>query len=366
MDKSSYKFKSLEDKYKGFLAPAFEITVGSKKIDTTKIAVSSLTVDIDAGQNAGGCSFTIESQYDYEKRKWDNSLLKTIQVGAKLTIKAGYVSKKEIFFGFVDDYTITYSADSAPALSVNGIDAKGYLMNAKDNKYMSEKSTAAVVKEILGECVSKGYAKKVTVGTIKDFSAELVQEDMDDYRFLCYLAQNYHMSFFVVDGEMIFSDVMDNKKPILSLKLGVSLMSFSLTTSLKNQVGKVVVYGIDPVTLKPISGEASNSSDGDSGKEAGDIARGFNNTVQKEVSYLAQTAEECKKLAQARFDEIASTFVTGRGRCVGIPELIPGRYIEVSGLDSGSNTRYFITKVTHEYTAEGYYTSFEVKGARLK
>lgn len=366
MDTGTYKFKSLEEKYKGFLAPAFEITVGSKKLDSSKIPISSVTVDINADQQAGGCSFAVESQYDYEKRKWDNSLLNTVKVGAKIIIKAGYVSKQEIFFGFVDDFTVNYSADSAPTISVNGIDAKGFLMNAKDCKYMSEKSTAVVVKEILGECVSKGYAKSMQVGTVKDYSAELVQEDMDDYRFLCFLAEAYHMNFFVVDGEIVFDDVMKKTKPLIELNLGVSLLNFSRSMSLKDQVGKVVVYGIDPVSLKPISGEASDTSISGTGKEAGDIARGYNGMVQKEVSFFVQTAEECKKLAQALFDERASKFVTGRGRCVGIPELIPGRYIQIDGLDSDSNNNYFITKVTHEYSAEGYFTTFEVKGAKSK
>lgn len=366
MDMGAYQFKSLEDKYGGFVAPAFTVSVGGKKLDSSKFHFSTITVDIDAGQGAGGCSFTLESQYDYEGGKWDNNLLGTIQVGEKIEIEAGYVKKKRVFYGFVDDYTINYSADSAPSLSVNGIDAKGFLMNAKDRKYMSEKSTAAVVKEILNECVSKGYAKKVTVGRIRDFEAELIQEDMDDYHFLCFLAQTYNMCFLVVDGEIVFDSLMKKTKPILTLKLGVSLLSFSKTVSLRDQVGKVVVYGIDPRTLKPISGEAVNTSAAGAGKEAGDLARGFNGIVEKELNYFVQTPQECKELAQALFDQRAYSFVSGKGRCLGIPELIPGRYITLGGFDKSASDKYFISKVTHEYSEEGYYTTFEVKGAKSK
>ena len=366
MDHGSYQFKSLEDKYGGFLAPAFEISVGGRTMDSSRFHFSSITVDIDAGTGAGGCSFTVEAQYDYEGSRWENDLIDLIEVGKKLEIKAGYIKKEPVFFGFVDDYTIEYTSSGAPGITVNGIDAKGFLMNARDRKYMNEKSTAAVVKEILNECVSKGYAKKVTVGAIKDFDAELIQEDIDDYHFLCFLASNYNMTFFVVNGEIVFDSLMKRTSPILELTMGVSLLSFSKTVSLRNQVGKVVVYGIDPKTMKPIMGEATDTSASGAGKEAGDLARGFNGIVEKEVNFFVQTPEECRELAQARFDARAYSLVSGKGRCVGIPELIPGRYITLKGFDKTVSDKYFISKVTHEYNADGYYTTFEVKGARTK
>ena len=366
MDTGAYQFKSLEDKYGGFRMPAFEVYLGGSKLDSSKFHFSSITVDIDAGQGAGGCSFTIEAQYDYEGSRFHNSLLDLVQVGKKIEIKAGYVEKKSIFFGFVDDYTVQYTSGAAPSVSVNGIDAKGFLMNARDQKYMNEKSTATVVKEILNDCVSKGYAKKVSVGVIRDFDAELVQDGMDDYRFLCFLAQTYNFTFMVVNGEIIFDNLMKQTKSILELTLGVGLLSFSKTVSLRDQVGKVVVYGIDPKTMKPISGEANRTSVAGAGKEAGDLARGFDSIVEKEVNYFVQTPEECKELAQARFDQKAYSFVSGRGQCIGIPELIPGRYITLKGFDKTVSDQYFISKVTHEFNADGYYTTFEVKGAKSK
>jgi len=364
---AEYKFKTLESKYDGFLGPAFEVTVGSMKIDSSKIPISSLSVDIDAGQSAGGCSFVIESQFDYEKSKWANNLLEAIAVGAKIIIQGGYVKKEQVFHGFVDQFSVTYSAGGSPSISVNGIDAKGYLMNASDQKYLIEKPTATVVKEIFNDCVSAGYATKVTVGSITDFNAQLIQDEIDDYKFLCFLAEMYNMNFFVVNGELIFDNLMSKTKPVLTLTLGVSLLSFSKSMSLRNQVGKVVVYGLDPKTKEAIKGEATSTSVGGAGKLASAIASGYKGTVEKEVSLFATTPEECKNLAQARFDARAFEFVSGRGRCLGIPEVIPGRYIKIEGVDNKSADIYFITKVTHEYSSDqGYFTRFDVKGAKSK
>ena len=367
MDKAEYKFKALEDKYGGFLGPAFTITVGSTEIDSSKVPISSLSVDIDSG-GAGGCRFVLEAMYDYENSKWASEMLDTIEVGAKITIQAGYVAKKQIFFGFVDDFTIEYSSEGAPRLSVNGIDAKGYLMSAKGQKYLSKESTKSVIEAILNECVSKGYAESVDVGAITEYEAELIKTEIDDYKFLLLLAGVYNMQFVVINGEIIFKHLMSDTKAILTLTLGVSLLSFSKKMSLKNQVGKVVVYGIDPKTKKPISGEASSTSiSGGSGEEASGTATSFSGVTEKESNMFVSTPEECQTLAQARFDARAFEYVKGSGKCIGIPEIIPGRYIELEGLDDRSSDTYFITKATHDYSSEqGYFTSFEVKGAKSK
>ena len=54
------------------------------------------------------------------------------------------------------------------------------------------------------------------------------------------------------------------------------------------------------------------------------------------------------------------------GRRMRIPEIIPGRYIKLKGFDDNTDNMYFIQKVTHEFTDDGYYTSFQVKGAKSK
>jgi len=367
VDKNTYSFKTLETKYGGFLGPEFTVTVGSDKIESKKMQISSLTVDIDTGQSAGGCQFTAESYFDYSKGTWAKDLIESIEVGAKIKIEAGYVKKKEIFFGFVDDFTIEYSQNATRRLTVNGIDAKGFLMNAKDNKYMSEESTKDVIKEILNDCVSQGYAQSVTIGSIVDYEAQLIQEDIDDYKFLCFLAEMFNKQFFVINGEIIFDDLMSNTKLLTTLTLGVNLMSFTKSLTLRKQVGKIIVYGVDPITLQPIEGEVSSTSIGSSGKQASAQAKGFKEVVEKEFNLFVSTPEECKNLAQARFDARAFNYMSGRGRCIGIPEMIPGRYIELEGLDKRSDDTYFITKVTHEFSSDqGYHTNFEVKGAKSK
>ena len=370
MDKNGYDFKTLEGKYGGFLGPAVKIKVGDTEVDSSKVPITSLTVEIDAGKSAGGCSFVIESMYDYENSVWTGEILNTIEIGAKIEIEAGYVEKKRVFYGFVDDYSIEYTSNGAPSLSVSGIDAKGSLMNNAEQDYKEEESTKDVIEAVLKKCKTNNSAESFTVGSLVDikYDAQLIKDEMTDYAFLNELAELFNMQFFVVNGEIIFDNLMSDTKVLISLTLGMSLISFKKTISTKDQISKFIVRGYDPLTNEPISGEADSTSiSGPEGEEAKDKAGEIVGAVKEERNYFVTTADEAANLAQSRFDAAAFGVVKGTGKCLGIPEIIPGRYIEINGLDDKSDNIYFVTKVTHQYSGEeGYSTSFEVKGAVTK
>ncbi len=57
-----------------------------------------MEVELAADGTAGGCNFTLENLFDYDKSKWDNSAADAIKAGAKLVVTGGYVQKKELFY----------------------------------------------------------------------------------------------------------------------------------------------------------------------------------------------------------------------------------------------------------------------------
>lgn len=94
MDKGNYTFAALESKYDKFIAPAFEITIGSKTFASNELPITFLEVEQAADGSAGGCTFAIDGQYHAEGSKWENNLGTLIKAGAKLTVSGGYVRKK--------------------------------------------------------------------------------------------------------------------------------------------------------------------------------------------------------------------------------------------------------------------------------
>lgn len=367
MDKASYPIATLNQKYEGFSAPACEIAIGSFKIKDSEVVITDVEVELAADGTAGGCRITIEDYYDYESTSFDDKFIKALKVGEKLKVSLGYISVKEVFSGYIDDYTIDYNNESGPRIYITGIDGMGYLMSVRSRVYAGEKTVSDLVKQLLNDAVSAGAASKVTVGAmLKDVTVQRIVEGEDSFSFLNTLAKQLGASFFCVDGELIFDQVSSFTLALTKLTYGENLYSFSKRLSLANQPGKVIIHGRD-INNKPIKGEASSTSLSGDGKAAVGIAsKLLKKSVYEEDNPLVMTAKECTTLAQNRFDDLARNFVFGEGECIGIPEIIPGRYIELSGMDEATSGKYFVKRVVHKLNVEGYHTQFEVRGAKSK
>ena len=201
------------------------------------------------------------------------------------------------------------------------------------------------------------------VGALDGFETPIIKELTDDWKFLCTLAERYGTMLFAVDGELIFDNVLTKTSPILTLTVGKSVRHFSRRVSLSHQVGKVEVMGRD-VNQVAVMGSASSVTAGGEGKTAAEWVSGLKESTLRERSEYARTQKECETLAQNRLNSIAMGFVSGEGECVGIPELIPGRYLKIDGGDELTNGTYFLSKVIHRFRTDEYITAFEIKGAK--
>ncbi len=363
MDNGTYTYLTLAKKHNNFTQPGFTVLIDGKEMPPGKYYITGVEVELSADGSSGGCNFTIQSMYDLETSKWVNDATKLIKPGVKLAVKGGYINRKELFYGYVDEYSLVFSSEGAPGISVSGLDGLGYLMSMCEPIYAGEKEPRAIVQEVLKKSKSAGFAKKITVGQLNEFKTPIIKEQVDDWKFLNLMAQRYGASLMAIDGELIFDRVMTKKTPITTLTIGKGIKYFSKRVSLAHQVGKVEVFGRD-INQQPIKGEASNVTVGGSGKTASEWVSGLKSSVLRERTEYAQTQKECERLAQNRLNSISMGFVYGEGECVGIPELIPGRYIKIDGGDEMTNGTYFLNKVRHIFSINGYITSFEVKGAK--
>ena len=368
MDTSTYTYTALSQKYHGFLAPACEITIGSRTIKGNTKLIPDLEVELTANGTASGCTFSIDGQYDIGGSRWKDDLDKAVQVGAKLIIRGGYggtEKQKELFYGFIDDYTFELTSEDAPKVHITGVDGLAYLMNMREPYYGGKEKAAQIVRRLLNKSVSAGFARSITVGQLEDFETPIVKEQIDDWKFLNILAQRHGATLMAVNGELIFDKLAGNSAPILTLTHNHNLRSFIKRVSLAHQVGFVEIWGRD-VNQKAVKGTASSVSLGGSGKSAAQVVSSLQKAGLREYSEFARTEKECQMLAQNRLNGIAMGFASGEGSCVGIPEIIAGRYVKIDSQDPTMKGKYFLTKVRHRFTMDGYTTSFEFKAAKIK
>ena len=55
--------------------------------------------------------------------------------------------------------------------------------------------------------------------------------------------------------------------------------------------------------------------------------------------------------------------VFAEGELLGLPEIVPGRFIKVQDTDDLSNNSYYINEVTHHLSDSEFKTSFEASGS---
>jgi phage protein D len=74
---------------------------------------------------------------------------------------------------------------------------------------------------------------------------------------------------------------------------------------------------------------------------------------------------EADQRAKAALNERAKDFLTGDGESMGLPELRPGRNVELAGLGAPFSKTYYIQQATHKIDTNGYRTRFKVKETGL-
>lgn len=365
---SKYTYKSLSTKYNNFHNPTFEIMVDGAELTKNKYIISDLVVDLPVTIGgvrrceAGSCTFTISHMYDLETDSFDYNAAKKVEFGKKLEVKLGYTSLITVFTGYIAVVEVTYS-EKATKIVVTGMDGISLLHNSKRLENFNQKEPSKTINKLFGNCTTGGIAKIGTVDNIQSFEVDLSIMGVDDSEFLMMLARRTKKTLALISNDLMFTDLLSNKTPIIELKWGESLKSFTKEVDGSRQIGMVKAYGYK-LDHSPISVTVKDVTVGGAGKTASDLSKAVKAKVHEISDSIAQTTEELKTLAESILDEISMGFVSGKGTCVGIPDLIPGRYIEIGDVDGTSAGTFFITRIVHKVDSEGFLTTFEIKGAK--
>ncbi|MFB9329088.1 phage late control D family protein [Paenibacillus aurantiacus] len=357
-DNSTYTFDALEQKYRNFFAPAFEVTIDGTNLTRQSVAISSITVNTITKNEADSVSFTVENAYDPIRREfqWTDSLL---AIGKYMTVKMGYTDKLEtVFYGIITTVDLDFPAQGNPTIQVQAMDASFFMTKGTHSNTWLKKKDSDVVK-----AVGAKYGLRMVVDDTVVEKETIEQSETTDFLFLSELAQMNHFDFFVVGKTLYFRKPKQSKVPVMTLMYGKNLRSFSTTIDLSGQVSQVVVRGYDKKTLEPIEATSRNIDIiGNNSRTGRDIMRSLADYTKQYYYTNSGTLQEAQHLADAIMNEIAMDLIKGQGESIGIPEMRAGRYLKLDGLGSKFNQVLYLTRVTHTISASGYLTTFVVEG----
>lgn len=352
MSSSKNKFESLVSKYNNFIMPTYDICIDGSSITKDKLIISNIKVEMSTNDKAGIGIFTINNCYDYEEKGFNKSIKSKLKLGSNVEISLGYSDKNTcIFKGYIE--SINYEFNDSESITVVCMDALHILMqNFTLEQKGKEKDLSAIVKEILNKY--KKFISKSEVGKISATGMQVAQ-NVSDYDFIKKIANDYGFEFFVIVGKAYFRKAKNVKTPITTLSYGKNIISFEREIKYKNV--KITAIGKDDNNKKTTVGVANGKTK---------VSNIVNSFVSDKIiiSSSLNTNEKAKKRAEVEVENIISKAYSSKLECIGIPEIIAGRYIELENFDSDIDKKYYVTKVSHEFMPGEYIVSLNLSNSQ--
>lgn len=352
MDYIKYSYSSLAEKYKNFTAPTFKISVeGSDISEKLGLFVSDLSVELTIGENSGMARFNIINAYDLKTHSLNGSISSKLKLGAVVTVSVGYIKTTQVFKGYIANVNVNFPQSGAPAVSVVCMDARALMSSGKKHENIASTKFSQAYKDVMSNYSTLVSAKADLLLELKE-EEETFKQLSSDFGFIFKNARERGYEFFIINDTAYLRESPLIKVPVTTLEWGTSLLSFSRTRSYIDLQVKVVGY--DSVTKKQIETDVTAASDVPIKKLR----------KKKSTEYLPVANFEepgaVRKRAKAEANRLRGRSAGGRCSCVGLPEIVPGRYIELKNLDSDIDGIYYITDVTHEISAGGFITNFTI------
>ena len=146
------------------------------------------------------------------------------------------------------------------------------------------------------------------------------------------------------------------------LVYGQSLVSAKAAIQTAKQVKSVTVLGWDRATKKQLKGECTidDADLKDIPPQVREFAR-RNGRDEVITDFPVRTAEMAKKHAVEVMQAQRLEQIVVDGAVVGLPDLRAGRNVELGGLGTVLNGRYFLTSTKHVISDSGYRTTFSAR-----
>ena len=349
-----YTYDALANKYGNFHIPAIRLYINGKEA-AQDISLNILTADISLSLTAASMAvIRMDGQYDREKRSFDSNLKNKFKLGTIVEVGIGYGSEvKKVLKGYVAFLGAEFT--DQPCLVITIMDVRRLMMQSGIHHVLHDvKNYSDAVKKILDQ-----YSKlcKAEIDATSDNLETPLSQNSTDYDFVAReLADSGRCGreFLVLGDTAYFRKPRKETRSVMKLEYGRELMQFQMESSYNNL--KIEVSGYNQAEQQIITASSVVKA-----KEA---QSSLHSTMP--VSCIsdpeADTQDKAKIRAEAIADAMMHAGQRGKGICIGMPEIVPGRYIEVVKLEEMVNKKYYITGVHHNFNENSFETEFETGG----
>ena len=357
---ASTSYSKLLAKYRNFGAPTIRVHVdGVEIVEKLGAKLSNLTIDLTAGIDASGCSFDVIGEYEHKNSAFaKDGAAGQLQLGAKIELELGYIETVTVFTGLVAEIEYVMDEEDSPYIHVECMDAKCLLMKQQRLGVFIEKSITDAIGEIMDAQPFSDYIEGKKIEALSDQLEMLPTAMEDDFQLVARHARQIGYEFFIVQGTVYFRPVPTSHSAIMSLSPDMGLLSLKQSLRSSSLYKKAMVVGINPADNQMVSGEAT--LDGTFGKGSG-ASQMLGDSKRILFDHGIERAEQAEQRAKVLMQEARGDFGRLECRCVGLPELVPGRSVMIEGISPEADKEYYILSVRHTLDERGFFTNIEAR-----
>ena len=377
---TSVTYEGLQEKYMDFGHPRAMVLLGDKAFDSVGkgVVVDDIHVELTAGYEASIASFRLYDSYDQKTGKFKfDKVSQQIVMGNTVTLQMGYLDSVEtVFKGYISGVSFGYEPGSLPYIEITAMDIKGVMMGGTYAASLKASTYSAAVMEVLQRTNPETTDRPAVTDTpdaerartsgggtkSSPITVEMVNES--DYEFVVRAAKRYNYEFFVDRGKVIFRPAKNDTSILMKMGPRTGLQGFHIAYSVTGVVGEIEARAMNPGDGKVISANSKFNNTISTGSKAKKLV-GKSSKVYVDSSITS--SEEAQARVASLMEKMSYRVGSLEGSCVGIPDLVPGRFIAVDGLGVPVDNNFYLTTVTHDFSSEaGFTTKIEGCAAQIK
>lgn len=370
-----YEFDDLKEEYVQFQHPVAVIMINDASLADKKkgYPVSDIQVDLTSGFEASVAEFSIYDVYDESAGSFDLPDGKTkILLGSKVDVYLGYSgSAKCVFVGVITRINYLFEKQDIPCIRVTAMDVKGVMMAGSYSTQLKAKNYADAVKEILektayeklgaqGMKVMKNIKIDMTPDKqralsspdqgVSDKTIEMVAES--DYEFVVKAAKKHNFEFFTECGNVYFRKAKSDTSILMEIGPATGMHCFDVSYDLTGLVEKVIVRGMDVSKAKVITANKKFSNKISNGNKAKPLLK---DSQKVYIDSTISSKEEAEDRVDSLIETMSYRYGTLECELVGLPELLPGHFINLNGLGDNLKNKFYIQRIRHVLGKDGQF-----------